>query len=82
MWCDIIKHQERARDAHFFVVLTISGKGHPAEAEHDESEKSGLPHSIELSGKSLKPATGKDLKIDEPIRRRHLSALHFDCTFP
>ena len=39
-------------------------------------------HSIELSGKSLKPAAGKDLKIKEPISRRYLPTLHFDGTLP
>ncbi len=41
-----------------------------------------VPHSIELSGKSLKPVAGQDLEIEEPIRRRYLPSLDFNGTLP
>ena len=39
-------------------------------------------HSIELSGKSLKAATGKDLEVCKPIPRRNLATLDFNGTLP
>jgi len=38
----LIKHQQCARDADNFIVLSISDKGHLAQAEHHESNTSGF----------------------------------------
>ena len=47
-----------------------------------ETDQAKFSHSIELSGKSLKPAAGQDLKVEEPVLRRYLATLHFDGTLP